>query len=249
MVLGLSKRFILSKFRHHNVAVEGAKRTGKGVFISWVIRKRKAPHYSLTPWYVGTKYDTIVKPITFFTVAPNTFENFMTGKVIQLPKNEFLENVDVYIDEANTVLPSSEYKYLDSNPNFKGLSQYQAYSGHIHNANVHIIGQCYSKIYDKVRIHCDCYFRTLNTVHIKRIFITKMMYYEREEAFNEHKLPFPTNLFTNKQAKALKQQYDATTGTIKSFWLIQRMPKNSYDTRQMHQVLYGVKAPKSTKKS
>ncbi len=81
----------------------------------------------------------------------------------------------------------------------------------------------------------------------KRIFIQKLRYYENYEAAKANVLPFKVNkallLFNDKRQLALQHQFQAQNGYVRYVWILNRLPKDHYDTRHFHKVVYGEPAP------
>ena len=129
-----------------------------------------------------------------------------------------------------------------------GVSCFCAYSGHISNSNVHLVGQLYSKTWDKMRLFCTRWFKALRTWHFGRLFVTKLTYHTNENSLVNNVLPLKVPILPNQRVRMEKQKFDSLNGVIKNFFLVQILPKEHYDSRIIHKSLFGFPAPITAKK-
>ena len=231
------RKEILRAFERTNVIVFGKKGTGKDLTFAWVVRKRRRKHYS------NIIYDerTELRSVADFTIAPNDYRNLINGEYTVIPKtNE--EGVDFYISDGGILLPSQYHSELDKK--YPSFPAYYALSRHLANANIHVNVQNLTRIWDKIREQADSYFRVRGTFHLGRLFFTSMVYYEDYNAAKQGLRPFKCGVMSSKEKRALQADFDAKNGLIKTLWLVQWLPKESYDSRIYHRFIYGRKAPK-----
>ena len=237
------KNFIKREFKRCNVIVFGKKGSGKDLLFSWVIKARKSKHYS------NILYDknTEIKSLSDFSVSPNTYQNLIDGdyKVIE---KKLEEKTDFYISDGGIIIPSQYNGILDKQ--FPSFPVFYALSRHLYNSNIHINTQNLNRVWNKLREQADAYFKCVSTAVIGRTALTKVIYYEKYESANNGLLPFKCGFFASKEKRALQQDFTAKNGTVKTLYLIQRLPKRGkgYDTRIYHKFLFGYDAPHRLKR-
>lgn len=238
--------FAVDCFRRGNCIVAGHKGNGKDLFFSYIINKRKEPHYS------NIRYNdqTALLDPKAFNIDPNTYRDFLGGTVKQIPKT-LEEDRDYYLSDAGIFMPSTYQGELVKL--YPSLPLMYALQRHLLNSNFHANVQNLPRLWDKLREQADYYFFCTQARHlIGRWFIQKVRYYETYEAAAANVLPFKVNafLFTfkDKRQLALKHQFDAQNGQVKYLYILNHLPKDHYDTRYFHSVLYGTPPDKGKKK-
>lgn len=241
-------KFIVSRFRLGNCIVAGHKGSGKDLVFSYVINKRQKRgenHYS----NVRYNSQTIICKPKEFNIDPNTYKNFLDGDIWTVLKS-LEEERDYYLSDGGLYLPST-YQ-ADLVKVYKSLPLFYAIQRHLLNSNFHANVQNLNRLWDKLREQADYYFYCCGARRIgKRTFIQKIRYYDHYEAAIQNVLPFKVSTFLllkDKRQLALKRQFDATNGEVKYLYIINRLPKDHYDTRHFHNVIYGLPAPEHNKK-
>lgn len=231
-----TRKFIVKQFERCNIIVFGKKRTGKDLLFQFVINKRDTAHYANIQYSEKTE----IRSLKDFSCAPNIYKNFIDGTVKVIPKKN-AERTDFYISDGGIILPS-QYQG-DLVKLYPSFPTYYALTGHLTDSNIHINTQVLTRVWDKLREQADGYFMTLNTLHIGRLFMTSLIYYDRYQSALDTLRPFPCSFFSSKEKKAMKADFDAKHGIVKHMLLFQVLPKSCYDTRYYHRVLYGEPAP------
>lgn len=234
--------FAVSCFERGNCIVSGHKGNGKDLFFSYVINKRKKPHYS-NIWY--NKQTEILDPKAF-NIDPNTYRDFLNGTVKVIPKT-LKENMDYYLSDGGVFMPSTYQGDLVKL--YPSLPLMYALQRHLLNSNFHANVQNLPRLWDKLREQADYYFFCTQSKRlIGRWFIQKIRYYETYEAASQNVLPFKVDrrliISNDKRQLALKHQFDAQNGQVRYLYILNHLPKEHYDTRHFHKVVYGVEAPR-----
>lgn len=236
-------KFIVNRFKKGNCIVEGHKGHGKDLLFSYVINKREKKgelHYATINYTPKTE----IRSVRDFNIDPNTYQNFLNEKIIQINKT-LEESRDMYMSDGGLYLPSTYERELCKI--YPSLPLFYAVQRHLLNSNFHTNVQNLGRLWDKLREQADYYFNCCQALRIgKRTFIQKIRYYDNYEAAKAHVLPFKVNVFLfmkDKRQEALKHQFDAQNGEVKYLYIINRLPKHHYNTRHFHTVIYGTPAP------
>ena len=242
----LDGKFVVRCFERANVIVSGHKGSGKDLLFQYVISKRKKPHYS----NIRYNEQTEVKDPKAFNIDPNTYRNFLDGNVIQIPKH-LKEEMDYYLSDGGIFMPSTYQSDLVKI--YPSLPLMYAIQRHLLNSNFHCNVQNLQRLWDKIREQADYYFWCCQSIRIgKRTFIQKLRYYENYEAAKANVLPFKVNrfllMFNDKRQLALQHQFQAQNGNVRYVWILNHLPKDHYDTRHFHKVVYGYPAEENRAK-
>lgn len=237
------KRVLCERFKRGNVIVFGKKGTGKDLVFNKVINARKRPCYANIPF--NEKYCTL-RQIKFFTVAPNTYKDFINDTV-KVVRKVNAEKTDFYISDGGIMLPSQYHSMLDKL--YPSLPIYYATSRHLTYSNIHINTQHLPRPWDKLREQADCYVRCERTVKVFGWFFTSFIVYDFYESAKAGLQPFPHNIFSGSFNTAAFNEFTACHGSIKRYLIAQRKKDIKYDTRYFHCVLYGEPAPSRSLKS
>lgn len=238
--------FAVRCFERGNCIVAGHKGNGKDLFFSYIINKRGKRHYS----NIRYNPDTIVLDPRAFNIDPNTYRNFLDGNVVQI-KKKLEEGLDYYLSDGGIFMPSTYQGEMVKQ--YPSLPLMYAIQRHLYNSNFHVNVQNLPRLWDKIREQADYYFWAVQSIRIgKRLFIQKLRYYENYEAAKQNVIPFKIDrrllLFNDKRQEALKHQFDAQNGSVRYLYILNRLPKEHYDTRYFHGVLFGEPAPDSKEK-
>ena len=239
--------FALNCFERGNCVVCGHKGNGKDLFFSYVINKRGKPHYSNIRYNEKT---TVLDPKAF-NIDPNTYKDFLNGTVKVIPKT-LKEDMDYYLSDAGVFMPST-YQ-ADLVKLYPSLPLMYALQRHLLHSNFHANVQNLGRLWDKLREQADYYFYCTQAKRlIGRWFIQKIRYYETYEAASANVLPFKVDrrliISNDKRQLALKHQFDAQNGQVKYLYILNHLPKDHYDTRYFHNVVYGRPAPEGKEKN
>lgn len=231
------RAFVARQFQRCNCIVFGKKGTGKDLLFNLAINRRKKSCYANIP------YDEKlceVKQIKDFSVAPNTYSNFLEDKVT-IVKKSLEENKDYYISDGGIVLPSQYQGELCKL--YPSLPIFYALSRHLTNSNIHINTQNLGRVWDKLREQADGYFKTIYTVKICGLLFTSFIYYDEYESAKANLLPYRDRIFKSKESRANLEEFTATHGLVKKFLVCQRVKSVHYDSRAYHKIIYGCCAP------
>lgn len=236
------QNFLRKQFERCNCIVFGKKGTGKDLLFNKVINLRKRKCYANIPY--NEKYAEI-KQIKDFTVAPNTYQDFLNDKV-QVVKKLLNENQDFYISDGGIALPS-QYQG-DLCKLYPSLPIYYALSRHLTNSNIHINTQNLGRVWDKLREQADGYFKTKYSLKLGPLIFTKFIYYDEYESAKANILPYKTRMvFIKAESRANREEYEALHGEVRSYLICQLVKNVKYDSRYFHSVLYGESAPQPNK--
>lgn len=240
-------KFVVKCFQRANCIVCGHKGNGKDLLFMYVINKRHEKHYSNIKYNSQT---TVMEPKEF-NIDPNTYKNFLDGEVEQIPKT-LKEGRDYYLSDGGIFMPSTYQDQLVKK--YPSLPLAYAIQRHLYNSNFHCNVQNIQRLWDKIREQADYYFTCVSVIKLgKRTFIQKIRYYEQYEAAKANVLPFQVNkflgIFPDKDQLAREHEFRAQNGNVRYVWIFNRLPKEHYDTRYFHSVLFGEPAPeKKTRK-
>lgn len=224
-------------FRIHNIAIYGAKGKGKDLLTQMVINVRKKPYFSNINY--GGMYHNI--NINEITTEPNTYEEFINGKITTINKEDEREQADIYISDCGIFLPS-QYDNLLSNK-YKSLPIYYALSRHLYAENIHFNTQALNRVWIKLREQADYYILCKGVKKIFNIgFIIECRSYDNYEAAVNKKLPIKKRLM-NGYSKAENDIYMYENGDIRDYKVFIFKKNIHYDTRAFHMKLFNKKAP------
>jgi hypothetical protein len=224
-------RHLVRNFERSNVVVDGHKGKGKDLVFQYVIRKRKAPYYANIEY--GGEFEKI-DPLDI-SVYPNTYENFIGGKVVEVPRR-FAEGKDIYLSDGGIYFPS----YADSilHKTYKSLPLYYPMSRHLANHNIHVNIQNLERLWKPIREQADFFVHVRGRVILPFFILVRANTYDKYQSALQCLDPVKPRLL-NKFSKSESDVYKATNGEIKTGWIIVRKSKIDYDTRAFEKVIYG----------
>lgn len=220
---------ILWQFKHCNVIVSGKKGTGKDLIFQYVINKRKERYYANISY--GGDYKNI--KLKQVSCEPNDYEHIVNDNIVKQP-HKLVEKKDIYISDIGVFLPS----YMDSKlyKQFPSMPILYALSRHLYDNNIHCNTQNIERGWKALREQADFYIITKRTYKIFGWFFTKCVTYDKYESARQQLLPIKSRLM-NKYSKAETDIYNASNGTIKTGFIIQRKKNLKYDTRAFEKIL------------
>lgn len=229
----LNKLFILKCFKKGNIIVFGNKGKGKDLVFQKVIKWRKNKSY-LSNLDYGFKYEPIaLKEIDI----GNTYNNFIKED-IKISNKQSFENKDIYISDCGVYLPSQHdstlHKEYGSFPIFYALSR------HLYNNNVHTNVQNIEREWKALREIGDGFIWCRKTIKIFGFLITFCVYYDKYQSAVNRLLPMKKPKVL--EGRSVYEQYKATNGIIKKFFIINRIKTIKYDTRAFHEKVFGCHA-------
>lgn len=234
-----TKKEIISRFKTGNCVVSGRKGYGKDVLFSYVINKRKDDYFANLDYTDNEKFNLIAPKQ--LELAPNTYENFINGKVTQIQKIQGLEGKDIYFSDGGCIFPSQADSILHKT--YPSLPLFFALNRHLYNNGMHINAQRLDRIWKALREQADTYIlirkRRLKLPFFIVIYTT--LYDKYESALHELN-PLNSRMF-NKFSKAEKDKYKATNGYIKNGFIFVRKKSLRYDSRAFHKIVFGYSAP------
>lgn len=238
--LFLNNKKLVRYFQDKNMHVYGFKGKGKDTTFSNVIHRRKEPYLSNMDY--GGKFTHI--NLKDLQLGPNTHENFIDGKIIQIQKHEEWEGQDIYITDAGIFLPSY-FDYLLAK-NYPSMPIFFALSRQLYNIRIHFNTQAFNRVWLKLREQQDGYLKCLQTFKFAGYLFTEVRFYDNPASAEQSLLPMKRKLF-NKENNALQAQFYATHGIVEQFWTCQKIKNIHFDTRAFHQKLFGKKFENSKK--
>ena len=231
------KTLLLYAFKKNNVIVYGKKGTGKDLIFNYVINHRRVKCCSNIQF--NKKYcdiqnisDFELRSITYNDLIDNTFDK---------QDKTFIEKKDFYISDAGIYLPSQYSALLDKK--YKSFPIVYALSRHLGQFNIHANAQALGRVWNKLREQADSFISCRRTYKIFGFLITKCIYYDKYESANSNLLPFRAGSLSSKEKKALKAQFEATNGVVRTLYILQYKRNIKYDTRAFHEIIFGYKAP------
>lgn len=245
-------RELLRMFRAGNVIVAGHKGRGKDLLFQYVIAAREKKgeiHASNIKFTARTKE----RPIKFYTLHNNTFDNFIDGKYDCGEIKNFVEKEDYYISDVGTALPAQYGKQLEKKyPTFPIV---YALSRHLGDFNIHCNVQNFGRVWDKLREQAD-YYVYCEKAHVifHKIAIQRFIVYDRYQSALANIQPYKCTrkLFglipPKPEDYARANEHNARYGTIRRYTMWHILPKVHYDTRSFHKKVYGIDAPTIQKK-
>ena len=194
-----------------------------------------------------------------------SYADFINGKPITAKKIKDYEGLDLIIGEAQLGLPNTEHNMLDKK--YPWLPVFIALSGHLYNMNIIINSQELQRPWVKLRKQQDIYMRAIKTIPVNKTFFkkivpylpffrkylyTKVRVYEEIQSAENNILPFKAVGVVNEVGKtvyltsgqATKEQFDATNGLIRDYYIATPYSCIKYDTRVHHETVFGFPAPK-----
>ena len=235
------KKELIHCFENDNVIVYGLKGHGKDLIFNKVINARNVPCYANIPY---NKELCTQKPLTDFSVAPNTSLDVLNQNITQIKKIN-KENTDMYISDGGIFLPSQLSNTLCKK--YPSLPIYYALSRHLTNSNIHINTQYLGRVWDKLREHAGYYVKACKTVKIFGFLLTQFNIYDRYDSAMAQLEPYKaTGLVTHSESRANIEDFKAKHGRIEKYWIIQHKSKVYYKSRYFHEEFYGYNAPDIT---
>lgn len=224
-------RFVVRNFQRCNVVVDGKKGKGKDLLFQYVISKRRKAYYSNIDY--GGKYEHV--EVRDISVAPNTYAEFIKGKVTEVPRR-FAERKDVYLSDGGIYLPS----YMDSQlyKAYPSFPIYYALSRHLADHNIHVNVQNLGRLWKALREQADFFVHVKSNLKLPFFILVKCYTYDNINSAMEAIAPLKGRWF-NKFSKAETDVYNATHGEIRGGWIALRKSKIAYNTRALEPVLYG----------
>jgi hypothetical protein len=226
--------------RKKNCIIYGPIGSGKDLAMAILTHKEKKEHIANIPY----NKKTIVKPLNYVTVSPNTYVEFIDDNITIIEKS-IQEGKNIYISDGGVYLPSQMDTVLSKK--YPSFPIAYALIRHLANANIYVNVQNLNRLWIKLREQADGYVRTRGAFFfpkwlpfLRRYFLLKITLYENYEDALERLRPIKKMLTGDSTAVARSER-----GLIKEMRLL--VPKRwlKYDTRYFHKVIYGVEAPSS----
>lgn len=240
LIAYLNKLDLCKNFKRCNCIVFGKKGTGKDLIFQSVINTRKKEYYSNVNY--GGKYNYACP--NSLLLPNNDYKTFIAGEVVKEKKPPF-EQKDFYFSDCGIILPSQYdttlYKLYPSFPITYALSR------HLYSNNIHCNTQALSRVWKSLREQADYYICCRRTIKLFCLLITFYTTYDKYESANNGLAPLSVRL-VNKYSRAEVDKFNATNGSIKNGFIIQRCKSVVYDTRAYHNIIFGEEAPKVSKK-
>ena len=212
-----NRNFVLKEFANASVIVAGKKGSGKDLLFQFVIKKRKKA-YANMPY--GNNVE--VRDISTLSVAPNTYDSFINGK-IQKVDNNYPDGVDFFLSDGGIYLPSQYHGLLDKK--YPSLPIFYALSRQLNNMRIHVNTQNFNRLWDKLREQADSYFKCIFAhVLFKRLVIQRVRFYSKYESAVNNVLPFPKH-GRGEEIQAQYLTYCAQNGIIKDMYIVYFLPK------------------------
>lgn len=227
IVNAINKAELKKIFNKNNVIVFGKKGTGKDMIFNYITNTKE--YYANIPY---TKLPQLMINVSELKLGDNTFETLLNDKIVKVSW-PYKENTDIFISDCGVYLPS-QYDYI-LHKKYGGLPLLYALSRHIGNFNIHCNAQALERIWKPLREQADWYVKTLDTVSLPFMLLTKYRLYDKyQSALNDVrvvKLPLLNNDSENNV-----RIHNANNGIIKERWIIQLKCNVKYDTRYFKKV-------------
>lgn len=228
-----NKSFIIRCFKKGNMIVYGNKGKGKDLVFQKVIKWRKKEKY-LSNLNYGFNYENIaLKSIDI----NNDYNNFIHEN-IQLAEKQDFENKDIYISDCGVYLPSQHDSTLHKT--YKSFPIFYALSRHLYSNNVHTNVQNIEREWKALREIGDGFIWCRKTIKVFGLLFTFCVYYDKYQSAVQKLLPMKAPKIL--EGRSVYEQYKATNGEIRKFFIINRIKTNKYDTRAFHEKVFGTKA-------
>lgn len=227
------KMFILRAFKKGNIIVYGNKGKGKDLVFQKVIKWRKKEKY-LSNLDYGWNYENIaLKSIDI----NNDYNNFIHENINLANKQDY-ENKDIYISDTGVYLPSQHDSTLHKT--YKSFPIFYALSRQLYHNNVHTNVQNLEREWKALREIGDGFIWSRKTIKVFGLLITFCVYYDKYQTAVNKLLPMKKPKML--EGRSVYEQYKATNGIIRKFFIINRIKTNKYDTRAFHEKVFGYKA-------
>lgn len=229
--MGLSK--IIRLFNSGNVMVFGVKGSGKDMLFGNVICRRGLPYVSNLD-YGGDRYALDLSALRL----GSDYKAFLDG----CPRPyiyPYPEKADIYISDAGVYFPCQYNSSL--NKAFADVPQFLALCRQLGDCAVHTNSQGFNRPWDKIREQCDIFVLCRSCrVLFGRFVVQRVTVYDDVDAAAKKVRPFMlrAGLFDRKRVKVAKQQFEASYGKVRSYWLFYRN-RSSYNTRFFRDLLWG----------
>ena len=142
----------LKDYFKSSVIVFGSKGSGKDLLFQKVIYMNRKKEYYSNITYGYKHHDISIKDIS---VAPNTYNDFINGKISTIDRKEEMEGKDIYLSDCGVFLPSTFDSTL--NKTYPSFPIYYALSRHLYNQNIHCNTQNLERIWKQLREQSDKY--------------------------------------------------------------------------------------------
>lgn len=222
----VNKAELKKMFKKNNVIVFGKKGTGKDMIFNYITNTKE--YYANIPY---SKLPQLLVKVSDLKLGDNTFETLLNDKVIKVSW-PYKENTDVFISDCGVYLPS-QYDYI-LHKKYGGLPLLYALSRHIGNFNIHCNAQALERIWKPLREQADWYIKTLDTVNLPFMLLTKYRIYDKySSALNDVR---PLKMPLLGKSEPVNQVHLANTGIVKEKWIIQLKRNVKYDTRYFRKI-------------
>lgn len=221
---------LVELFKSGNVIIFGKKRKGKDILTQIVINKRKKPYLANNTY--GGKYEHV--EIKDLSVSPNTYAEFISGKITKIPKTHE-DNIDVYISDAGIHLPSQYDSILHKK--YPSFPIYYALSGQLYKQNIHMNTQALERPWKAIREQADTYIKVHKTTKIGPLFIITYTTYDKYTSAKAEMQPMGNRIF-NKYSKAEQDKFKAENGNIVNRYSFIWKWQIKYDTRHFAKKIF-----------
>lgn len=232
---------LLKEVSQDSLIIYGKKGKGKTLLCSEI--DRRAPNGCLSNGDFKHKKSQEIN-IADISVAPNTWEDILEGKISEIEKHEDWEGKPIIIDDAGIYLPN----FADSMLKRKYPSMPIAFAvwRHLYNAPIHINSQDVERVWKLLREQQSGCIQCRKTIHIGPLGFIHCTYYDKIASASAGLLPMKKTIL-NKYNAAEVNQYEANNGLIKDFLIFAPTWRNKYDSRWFHKAFFGKEAPKRKK--
>lgn len=238
-----------------NGIIYGGRGKGKGLLLNYIIRKDNSKPYCNVKYGDAELLTNIADYLN--SIDPLTINDFINGTIKHIPKKQYFEGRNIYLDDINVYLPNWSDSELKKK--YPSLPLLLAINRHLYNAHCIITTQDRERPYKILKeLQSDFSIKAIdtkgfgfiwNSIPILRYYVTtKYIYHELPKSADM--LPFKALGVINEGAKhgyltsgqATKEVYEATNGVIKYGRCIQLKKHIRYDTRYFHNIVFGTDA-------
>lgn len=219
-------RLFLRRIIKDSLIIEGAKGHGKTLLLSEISRDCEKKGI-LSNIDLKRKKQELVK-LKDLCCGDNSWEDFLNDEIRPFPKKDDWEGKTALLDDLGVFLPN----YADSilKKKYPSLPVFYALSRHLY--NMPIIGNCqrYDRPWKLLREQADGFIHCRKVLRFGPFAMILCTYYEKASSLEEKLKPLKARIL-NKYSKAEVDEYKASNGEIRNFWVFAPTWRNRYDSR------------------
>lgn len=178
--------------------------------------------------------------LNVINVGDNTNVEVIKGNIKRLEKHSSFEMRPIIIDDAGQYFGNWDEANLKKA--FASTPQAVASWRQQYNSHIHFNIQRCGRLWKLLKEQCEVFILARGVIWLPFFAVIKFRYYDKLESAEGMLRPFKAPI-GNKEAKALKVQYECMNGTIKDYFTIVPRKWLKFDSRYLHEFYFGTKAP------